>query len=136
MSFKKINNIEYEIQIGGRTRTVKVPFGKTELLFKEFISSGGVIDPQTGAVQNDLISLISSFRSVGNILLTEFDEAGKVTEEGNCFHLESEDLLALFQLATSVIENFISGLTAMKTEQETQSQQNASEKAARKTKKD
>lgn len=136
MSFKKVSNKEYEIQIDGRTHTIRVPFGKTELIFREFISSGGMIDPTTGAVQTDLISLISSFHSVGDVLLTEFDETGKVTKEGNCFDLETEDLIVLFQLATEVIENFIKGLTAMRTASATRNQEKESEGKAPKTKKD
>ncbi len=113
MGFKKITNKEYEVEINGRTKTIMVPFGKTELIFKEFISNGGVIDPITGEVQTDIISLISSFKSVGNILLTEYDEAGKITKEGNCVDLEAAEVITLFQVATKVIENFILELTAM-----------------------
>jgi hypothetical protein len=134
MSFRKISNKEYEIQIDGRTRTIFVPFGKTEMIFREFVSSGGVIDPTTGEVQNDILSLISSFGNVGNVLLTEFDETGKLVKEGNCFNLASEELVDLFQLATSVIENFIKTLTQMKEASTTQNQQSESERNPQLTK--
>lgn len=115
MSFKKISSKEYEIVLEGRTKTILIPHGKVEMLFKEFINSGGVIDPETGHVQNDILPLISSFKSVGNLMLTEFDEEGKVTKEGNCFSLESADVINLFKLASDVISDFIKGLTEMQT---------------------
>ena len=111
--FKKISNIEYEVQINGRTKAIKVPFGKVEKVFSAFISNGGIIDPQTGQVQTDILSLISSFKDVGNTLLTEYDDAGKVVEEGNCTNLGALEVIGLFLLATAVIEDFIKGLTAL-----------------------
>jgi len=134
MSFKKISSKEYEIVLEGRTKTVLIPHGKVEMLFKEFINSGGVIDPVTGQVQNDILSLIASFKSVGNLMLTEFDEEGKVTKEGNCFSLESTDVINLFKLASEVISDFIKGLTEMQTP-ETPNQPSEKENAkAKKTK--
>lgn len=115
--FKKISEIEYEVQVGGRTKLIRVPFGKTEALFRDFISNGGIIDPVTGQVQTDILSLISSFKDVGNTLLTEFDDNGKVVTEGNCSTLGTTEVIALFQLATHVIENFIKGLTAIQKSQ-------------------
>jgi hypothetical protein len=111
--YRKVNNKEYEITIDGRTKTIMIPFGKTELIFKEFIAHGGVIDPATGEVQTDILSLIASFRSVGDILLTEYDEVGKVAKEGTCADLD----------ATEVIANFIRGLEAMQKQPEIQNPQ-------------
>jgi len=109
--FRKVSPTEYEIQLEGRTRTIKVPFKVTEAVFQAFLASGGVINPETGEVQQDIIQLISSFRGVGDILLTERDDEGKVVKEGNCSNLSAEDVMSLFQLATHVVENFIKLLT-------------------------
>ena len=121
--YRKVNNKEYEITIDGRTKTIMIPFGKTELIFKEFIAHGGVIDPATGEVQTDILSLIASFRSVGDILLTEYDEVGKVAKEGTCADLDATEVIELFQLATEVIANFIRGLEAMQKQPEIQNPQ-------------
>ena len=110
-SFRKVSPTEYELVLDGRTRTIKVLFKVIEAVFQAFLAAGGVIDPETGEVQQDVLQLIASFRSVGDILLTERDEDGKVVKEGNCSNLSAEDVLALFQLATHVVENFIKLLT-------------------------
>lgn len=112
-AYRKLNELEYEVQVAGKTKLITVPFEKVSLLFKDFISNGGIIDAETGQVQTDIISLISSFKDVGNTLLTEFDEKGKVVEEGNCAILSTTEVIGLFQLATSVIENFIKELTLL-----------------------
>jgi len=111
--FKKVGPVEYEVQLNGRTKTLKVPFNTTQAIFSSFISSGGVIDPVTGAVQQDILQLITSFKSVGDILLTEHDEDGKVLKEGNCSTLSAEDVIILFQLASEIIQDFILRLTQM-----------------------
>ena len=111
--FKKVGPIEYEIQLSGRTKTLRVPFGLTEKIFKVFIEAGGIIDPVTGEVQQDVIQLICSFRSIGNILLTEFDENGKAVSEGDCDSLDSVDVITLFQLATEIITNFMQTLAQL-----------------------
>lgn len=113
LPFRKVSPTEYEMVIGGRTKLIKVSFGKTEILFKDFISKGGIVNPETGEVETDIISLISSFKDVGNTLLTEYDDYGKVTEAGNCGSLATTEVIALFSLATHVIEDFIKGLAAI-----------------------
>lgn len=110
--FKKVSATEYEIIIGGKTKLVNIPFGKTEKIFSCFISSGGIINEQ-GEVTTDIISLISSFKSVGDTLLTEYSDVGKVVEEGNCSNLSTAEVVALFQLATEVVENFIRELSIL-----------------------
>lgn len=112
-AFKKVSETEYEITLNGRTKTIQVPFEKVSQVFKCFISNGGIIDPETGTVQTDIISLISSFKEVGNTLLTTHDETGKVLEEGNCANLSTADVIALFTLATTVVEDFIKELTTL-----------------------
>lgn len=116
-AFKQVSPIEYEIQLAGRTKTIRIPFAVTEAVFKNFVSSGGLINPQTGEVQQDILQLITSFKAVGDILLTERDEEGKVLKEGNCANLCAEDVIVLFQLATSVVESFIKTLTQMRNPQ-------------------
>lgn len=110
--FKKVSPTEYEIVIGGKTKLINVPFGKTEKIFACFISAGGIIN-EYGEVTTDILSLISSFKSVGDTLLTEFDDAGKVVTEGNCNLLSSVEVISLFQLATEVVENFIKELATL-----------------------
>lgn len=109
--YRKVGSIEYEIQVGGKTKSIMIPFGKTEAVFKAFISNGGVVNPETGQVTNDILSLISSFKDVGNVLLTEYDENGKVVVEGNCSNMDTAEVVALFKLATEVVEGFIKTLT-------------------------
>ena len=121
-SFKKVGPIDYEVQLGGRTKTIKVPFNTTQAIFNSFISSGGIVDPITGEVQQDVLSLITSFKSVGDILLTERDDEGKITKEGNCSTLSAEDVIVLFQLASEIIQDFIQRLTQMNPSNQSQPQ--------------
>lgn len=111
--YKKISEIEYEVQANGRTKSIKIPFEKVSMLFRSFIANGGIIDPTTGQVQTDIISLITSFRDVGDILLSEYDDMGKLVEQGNCSQLDSREVIGLFVLASDQIANFILELTEM-----------------------
>jgi len=112
-SFKKVGPIEYEVTLNGRTKTLKVPFNTTQAIFNSFIRSGGVVDPRTGEVQQDILQLITSFNEVGDILLTERDDEGKVVKEGNCATLSAEDVIILFQLASEIIQDFMQRLTQL-----------------------
>lgn len=129
MSFKKISGTEYEIVLQGRTKTIIVPFAKVQKLFKIFVQGGGIIDAETGHIQTDILTLIDSFQDVANLILTEYDENGHVTKEGNCANLDSEDVISLFQLASEVLASFIKGLSAMQPTQETPNLQNVEENA-------
>lgn len=120
-AYRKISSTEYEVQVKGRTQVINVPFGKTEAVFKAFISNGGIIDPITGLVQTDIMSLISSFTDVGNTLLTEYDETGKVVTPGNCSSLETSEVVALFKLATEIVEGFIETLTQIQPKKQKES---------------
>lgn len=111
--FKKVGPIEYEVVLSGRTKTLKVPFNTTQAIFNSFISSGGVVDPNTGEVQQDILQLITSFKEVGDILLTERDDDGKVEKVGNCSTLSAEDVIVLFQLASEIIQDFMQRLTQL-----------------------
>ena len=126
MSFKKISGTEYEIVLQGRTKSIFVPFAKTQKLFIVFIQNGGIIDEE-GRIQTDIITLIDSFKDVADLLLTEHDEEGHVVKEGNCSNLDSADVISLFQLASEVLQSFILELTAMQKPQETPNQPNEEE---------
>lgn len=113
-AFKKISPTEYVIIIEGQPRTIKTSFGLNELLFKEYILGGGIIDIETGEVTTDVLTLISSFRPIGNILLTEYDEDGKVVSKGATFKLGTADLVNLFLLASELIMDFTKDLETAK----------------------
>lgn len=104
--FNKVSEKEYQIKIDGKYRTINCSFGKTKLLFSAFISNGGIIDVTTGQVQTDIISLISSFGEVGDILLSEYDHEGKLVTQGNCSVLTTSEVVNLFLLSTSIVEGF------------------------------
>jgi len=112
--FVKISPTEYRITIAGEPRTIKTSFGLNELLFREFITGGGLINPVTGEITQDIMALISSFRPVGDILLTEFDDYGKVVVQGSTFTLSTPDLVNLFMLASELIMLFIGELERLK----------------------
>ena len=112
--FVMISPTEYKIIIDGKPRTIKTSFGLNELLFREFIYGGGIINPETGEITTDIMSLISSFRPIGDILLTEFEDYGKVVTQGTTFNLKTKDLVNLFKLASELIMLFIPELEALK----------------------
>jgi hypothetical protein len=112
--FVKVTPTEYRITIAGEPRTIKTSFGLNELLFREFITGGGLINPTTGEITQDIMALISSFRPVGDILLTEFDDYGKVVVQGSTFTLGTSDLINLFMLASELIMLFIAELERLK----------------------
>lgn len=112
--FVKISPTEYQISIDGKLRTIKTSFGLNELLFREFILGGGIINVDTGEVTTDIITLISSFQPVGNILLTEYDDYGKVVTYGSCHGLVTQDVVSLFLLASELIMVFTKELEALK----------------------
>lgn len=116
--FRQVGEIEYEIQIGGKTKSITVPFALTEKIFHSFISSGGIVDPETGRVQNDILQLIGSFKEIGNLLLGEYDDEGRVVKEGNCACLSPYDVVSLFKLAAFVVESFTKTLIQMKAPQD------------------
>lgn len=112
-AFVKVSETEYQIKLNGKFETIKTPYAKVEKVFHAYINAGGVIDPITGQVQTDILTLITSFKEVGNILLTEHDENGVVTKEGNCANLAVQDVVNLFKLSTELIQNFIKTLEAL-----------------------
>lgn len=112
--FIKISPTEYRITIAGEPRTIKTSFGLNELLFREFLQGGGLINPETGEITQDIMALISSFRPVGDVLLTEFDDYGKVVTRGATFNLSTPDLVNLFMLASELIMLFIPELERLK----------------------
>ena len=113
--FVKVSEKEYQIKINGKYHTINCPFAKTEKLFKIFIMNGGVIDIQSGEVQTDLLTLISSFKEVGDLLLTEFSQDGALLTSGSCSDLTASEVINLFLLATSILESFTEILAQIKT---------------------
>jgi len=118
-TYRKISDKEYELQVNGRTKSILAPFGKVEKLFSAFIAGNGVID-ERGNVQTDIITLVSSFHSIGDIMLTEYcPETGKVLVEGNCATLDHSEVIALFQVASEIISNFILSLSQISPQTQT-----------------
>lgn len=110
----KISPTEYRITIAGEPHTIKTGHGLCELIFREFLLGGGLINPETGEITQDIMALISSFKPVGDILLTEFDDYGHVVTKGATFNLKTKDLINLFKLASELILDFIAELETLK----------------------
>ena len=105
--FRKVSEKEYQILLDNKWKDIHCPFALTEKIFHAFISNGGVIDPTTGQVQTDIISLVTSFKEVGNLLLSEYDLEGKLVKEGNCTSLCTSEVVSLFLLASHIVESFM-----------------------------
>jgi hypothetical protein len=108
--FVKVSEVEYQVLLSGKYVSIATPFEKVSQIFNLYISLGGVIDPTTGEVQTDIITLVGSFKAVANLLLTQHDEEGKVVKEGNCASLATSDVITLFKLANELITVFTKAL--------------------------
>lgn len=120
--FRKISEKEYELVINGRTKTISIPYIKVEKLFSAYVTNGGVID-ENGQVVTDIVTLVTSFRAVGDIMLTEYEVVNNkivVAEEGDCSSLSHSEVIALFQLSSEVISNFILSLSQISPQAQTQ----------------
>lgn len=106
MSWEKISDKQYSIRLNNTLTDIFVPYAKADSLFRAFVSSGGVIS-EDGVVQNDIISLISNFSVVGNILLSTYGPRGEVLTEGDCSELSVGEVIEVFKVATDIVENFI-----------------------------
>ena len=124
--FVKVSEVEYQVLLGGKYVSISTPFEKVSPIFNLYISLGGVLDPATGEVQTDIITLVGSFKAVANLLLTQHDEEGKVVKEGNCAALATSDVITLFKLANELIMVFTKELE--RSLAPTQSQNAAEEK--------
>lgn len=124
--FVKVSEVEYQVLLGGKYVSISTPFEKVSQIFNLYISLGGVLDPATGEVQTDIITLVGSFKAVANLLLTQHDEEGKVVKEGNCAALATSDVITLFKLANELIMVFTKELE--RSLAPTQSQNAAEEK--------
>lgn len=112
--WKKITDKKYQrLTDEGEWATVDVPYAKVALLFQTYLGGNGLIDPTTGAVKTDLLTLISSFGELGDILLTEYDNQGNVVTPGNTKMMSIAELVPLFEISTAVIENFIGAVSAI-----------------------
>lgn len=113
--WKKINEKKYQrMTADGEWVNIDVPYGKVELIFAEFIGLGGMIDGETGAVTTDVVTMISSLSSVGDLLLSEFDPQGELITKGSCKGLATSEVPVLFEIATDIIQNFIQVIATMK----------------------
>jgi hypothetical protein len=111
--WKRINDKKYQrLDAAGEWVGIDVPYGKVELIFEEFIGSGGLIDAY-GNIATDPRTLLAKFGPVGNILLSTFDEKGLLKEEGNCRCLSPSEIPPLFEIAVDVIKNFMLVTAAM-----------------------
>lgn len=114
-AWKKISDKKYQrLNSEGEWVTVDVPYGKVEMVFDEFIGAGGLIDPASGAILGDMSSLVSKFKTVGNVILTEFDAEGEIKKKGNCLALDPNEIPPLFEIAVDIIETFSGAISKMK----------------------
>jgi hypothetical protein len=105
MAWQKISDKQYRISLDGVLTDIFVPHAKTEKIFNQFISSGGLFD-EYGNVTTDPYTLTKNFTTVGDILLTTYGPKGSVIEEGDCSVLSSAEALELFKVASDIIKNF------------------------------
>jgi len=129
--FKKVSETEYQILFGNKWETVNVPWGKTEAILKEFAGQGGIIDPISGEIKTDLLTMVSQFSKLGTILLSEYDEEGKLVNEISCKGRSTLDVINTFMLVQEIITNFMLAISEAQKEIANQ----ASEKEKTKTKK-
>lgn len=116
-SFKKVSSKKYQIEVDGEYVTINVPFAKVEKLVEEFFSRGGAVSPE-GEVLTDIPVLIRSFGALGDVLISEYDSKGNLVEDKGCRDMANEEVIALFQVATDVITNFIEVIAGHKEQEE------------------
>lgn len=133
MQYEKLSDKLYTMRIDGVLTDIKCPYAKTEALFKTFVGSGGMISP-TGEVQNDIISLISNFTNVGNILLSVYGPRGEILEQGDCSLLSTQEIICLFEIASDIVQTFISDIS--QSNQKKASEMSEVKEAKKVTKKD
>lgn len=127
--YKKISDSEFQLEINNKYETIKMPFGKVEALLKCFAGNGGLIDPETGIVKTDLLTLVSQFGELGTIALSTFNEDGEMTEKRSCKGLSHKDVINLFMFIQDVIQGFIQAIS----ETQTEVAESQKEKAKKKT---
>ena len=106
MAWQKISDKQYRISLDGVLTDLFVPYAKTEKIFTQFISSGGLLD-EYGNVTTDPYALTKNFTTVGDILLSTYGPKGSVVEEGDCGTLSAVETLQLFEVASDIVKNFI-----------------------------
>jgi hypothetical protein len=138
MAYNKVSSKLYQATVNGKYVDINCPYGKVQAVFSAFIGAGGMIT-EDGQVQTDIISLISNFQRVGDILLTEYGAKGDIISEGDCSILDTEETVELFEIAVDVVTGFIETITAMQARQEAKAavvvQQKEKEAKAKKDKK-
>lgn len=127
--FTKISDKLYKVELDGVEKEIFVPFAKANQILTAFLESGAVNEDLS---INEFV-LISSFERIANILLTEYDENGKLVKEGSCTGLSYSDTVKLIALGVDAFGNFSQALSLLsKTAEEVK----ATTKDSKKTKKD
>ena len=109
--WKKINDKKYQRYTEDGYVNVDVPYAKVELVFTEFINNNGLIDVETGLVKTDILTLVRSFGTIGDILLTEFGPDGTIVKEGNARILGMGEIFPLYEIAVDVIQAFMQAVS-------------------------
>lgn len=122
MAWKKISSKKYQIEIDGEFKTISVPFGKVEKIVEAFFANGGLIS-ETGEILTDPATLIRSFGVLGDILMSDYDSKGDLVKSVGCRDLSDEEVIDLFGIASSVIENFINVISLEASKKEAQKQE-------------
>ena len=113
--WKKVTDKKYQrLTAEGEWVNIDMPYGKVEMVFAEFIGNNGLIDADSGLVRTGLRTLIASFGSVGNIILSEFDAQGNLVAKGNTKVLDMTEIPALYEIAIDVIENFMQVISGIR----------------------
>lgn len=106
VKWKKINDKKYQVELSDGWKDIFVPYGKVEKLIEAFFSNGGIIDSE-GKVTTSVPVLVRNFGSIGDIMLSTYDNQGNITEATYCRHLSYKEVPELFKVAADVIENFM-----------------------------
>lgn len=113
MSWTKVSDKLYQIQIDGKYVDVLVAYGKAQALFESFVGSGGIIG-EDGEVKNDIMSLVSQFGKVGDVLLSEYGPKGQIVSQGDCSQLSVGETIELFTMASEIVSSFIEAIAMTK----------------------
>jgi len=106
MSWKKVSNKKYQIEINGEFVSLDVPYAKVEKLVEAFFANGGMVS-ESGEVVTSVAVLIKNFGIMGDILRSKYDAKGTLIEDIGCRDLEYTEVTDLFEVASAVIGDFI-----------------------------
>ena len=111
MSWDKISEKLYSIRLNDKMTDIECPYGKVEAVFKAFVGAGGIVTDE--GVQTDIVGLINNFAVVGDIILTKYDDKGKIVEEGNCRNLSASEISELFEIGSDIVEGFLNTISKL-----------------------